>query len=121
VEAAPVTEDREGLISMLAGGARRATDGQLVVAVVVGLMGVLAILLWALDWWRWALPLVCVAAFGGWGISDRILRERGAEEATSAGRAVLVAARWMTAAIGGCALGAAGLAFMAQALGLMKS
>jgi hypothetical protein len=117
-----VTENRESLFAVLAGGARRATDGQLVLAVVAGLTGGTAILLWALAWWRWSLPLAAVAAFGGWGIFDRVARERAALQGQgSGGLRALIAARWLTAALGGCATVAAGLALMAQALGLMKS
>jgi hypothetical protein len=122
METSTVTENRESLFAVLAAGARRATDGQLVLAVVAGLTGGTAILLWALSWWRWTLPLVGVAAFGGWGIFDRVARERATSQGPGfGGYRVLFAARWLTALLGGCALVAAGLVFMAQALGLMKS
>lgn len=116
-----MTENPESVVAMLAGGARRATDGQLVLALAGGVLGALAIILWALAWWRWSLPLICVACFGGWGICDRIVREGAAGEGPFAARRVFLAARWVTAAIGCTALAAAGLAFMAQVLGLMKS
>jgi hypothetical protein len=122
VEAATVTENRESLFGVLAAGARRASDGQLVLAVVAGLTGATAIPLWALAWWRWSLPLVAVAAFGGWGIFDRVAHERAIAQGPGfGGHRALGVARWVTAALGGCAVVAAGLLFMGQALGLMKS
>lgn len=63
--------DGETLFQLLASLARRASDGRLATAAAVGIAGIVAITLFRPGWWRLALPLVCVAAFGAWGIADR--------------------------------------------------
>lgn len=57
--------------------ARAATDGRLVLDVASGLFVAIAIAAWHPR--MWLLPFsaaVCFAAYGGWGIADRELRER---------------------------------------------
>jgi len=79
VESAPGEAAGENLPRFLMRRARQASDGRLVLDVVVGLAAILLALLWQPSWW---LPLVsgalCFVSFGLWGITDRVLRERGA-------------------------------------------
>jgi len=113
-----VTHGTENLLELLAGVARRASDGRLVLAAALGLMGVVAIALMAPDWWRWTFPLVSMASFGAWGIADRIVHEQpisgaGASRWTGALRTLC----WGAASIGLLAALGSGLLFMAGALG----
>lgn len=113
-----ITHRSENLFELLAGIARRASDGRLVLAVAIGLIGIVAIALAAPDWWRWTFPLISLASFGAWGIADRIVHEQpfvGAD--ASRGTSALVALCWGAACIGLLAALGSGLLFMAGALG----
>lgn len=87
------------LFAMLAGRARRASDG--VLAVLAGIGGVAAVALVAVRpaWWAFALPLVSAGAFGLWGILERATAERGAQRSARYDRA-MGAVQWAVAALG---------------------
>ncbi|MGI8496422.1 MAG: hypothetical protein ACR2OG_02405 [Gemmatimonadaceae bacterium] len=94
--------------------ARQASDGRLVLDVVIGLALLLATLLWEPAWW---LPLVsgalCFVFFGLWGITDRVLRERGTASGTVPH--ALRLARGVVTALGALAT----IAFLLSLAGLM--
>jgi diamine N-acetyltransferase len=104
-------EGSETLYDLLAGAARRATDAQLAFACGAGLLGIGGIALLRPGWWVVALPLMCVASFGAWGIADR---ERGAG---GRGGAALAAVRVIAAAVGTAAAVAIGGVVMAKVIG----
>ena len=128
MEDAPLTrsetpEAGEHLFALLARGARRASDAQLAAAVILGLLGVGAIVSRpSATWWKLLFPFACLAAFGAWGIADRVARERAAVQGPAfTGRGALAAARWVTLGIGVLAALATGLLAMGEALGVIKS
>jgi hypothetical protein len=61
---------------LLAGAARRASDGLLALLTGCGLVVTAVLLMVEPDRWQLALPALVVAAFGGWGILDRVADER---------------------------------------------
>jgi len=62
---------------LLATRARAASDGRLVVDVIIGAAAMTAALVWRPFAWVALLSAgCCFAAFGAWGITDRILHER---------------------------------------------
>jgi hypothetical protein len=74
----PALRPDASLSEFLAARARAASDGRLVVDVIVGCCGALAVSAWRPIGWLALLGIsLCLAAFGGWGIADRELRERG--------------------------------------------
>jgi len=87
------------LFAMLAGKARRASDG--VLASLAGIGGLVALSLTAMrpSWWAFALPLVSAGAFGVWGILERATAERETPRSAGYDRAV-EAAQWIAATIG---------------------
>jgi hypothetical protein len=102
----------ETLAAVVSARARRATDGQLVVAVAVGLTSAVAIGIFWPGWWRLALPLVSLAAFGVWGIADR-----SAGRPAGASQRVLAALRWTAVVIGTLSIVTFVLALTATAIG----
>jgi len=64
-------ERGETIFDVLASGARGASDGALAACTAIGIAGIAAIALFAPGWWRLALPLASLAAFGAWGIAER--------------------------------------------------
>ena len=110
--------DAEHIFALVAKAARRASDGQLVMAAAAGIAGAAVIGLLAPSWWFAALPLLCIGSFGVWGIAERTAAEReengGAE---FAGRRTLAAIRVSAAAIGTLAAALAILWLAAMALG----
>lgn len=62
---------RRTLSEIMATGAGRAEFGRLFTATMVGTFGALAVLLVMPAWWIVSTPLICVAAFAGWGIAAR--------------------------------------------------
>jgi len=67
----------ESLPEFLSGEARKASEGQLAVAVTFGVIVALVALLWRPAGWTFLLAsgLTC-GAFGAWGIADRLLGEQ---------------------------------------------
>jgi hypothetical protein len=124
---APVlTEDRESrsdpdaehIFALVAKLARRASDGQLVVAAAAGIAGAAAIGFLAPSWWFAALPLLCIGSFGVWGIAERTASERLERIGPAfVGRRALAAVRIAAAAIGTLAAVLALLTVAAMALG----
>ena len=87
------------LFAMLAGKARRSSDG--VLALLAGVGGIAAVALVATRpaWWAFALPLVSAGAFGIWGILERATAERATPRGAGYDRTV-GAAQWIVAVIG---------------------
>lgn len=71
-----IDHDGEHVFALVAKLARRASDGQLVAAAILGIAAAATIGLLAPRWWFAALPLLCVGSFGVWGIADRTAAER---------------------------------------------
>lgn len=93
-------ESQATLPAMLAGRARAASDGRLVLDVLGGVLAASALALWRPPAWLLLFgAAVCFAAFGFWGIADRELRERSASPA-SRGVWTLEAARWVSGLVG---------------------
>jgi type VI protein secretion system component VasF len=73
----PALRPDASLPEFLAARARAASDGRLVVDVIVGCCAALGVAVWQPLGWLVLLGVsVCLAAFGAWGIVDRELRER---------------------------------------------
>ncbi|HEX7979070.1 MAG TPA: hypothetical protein VF461_10735 [Gemmatimonadaceae bacterium] len=73
----PAVRPDASLPEFLAARARAASDGRLVVDVIVGCGAALAVAVWQPVGWITLLGVaVSLAAFGAWGIIDRELRER---------------------------------------------
>ena len=110
--------DGETIFSLVAQLARRATDGQLVVAAGVGIVVAAVIGLIRPSWWFVALPFLCIGSFGIWGIAERTFAERRARLGVGfAGERALVGIRVAAAVIGTLAGTLALLALVARAIG----
>jgi hypothetical protein len=73
----PALRPDASLPEFLAARARAASDGRLVVDVIVGCCAAVGVAVWQpLGWLVLFGASVCLAAFGAWGIVDRELRER---------------------------------------------
>jgi hypothetical protein len=73
-----VRATNDDLFHVLASRARATSDGALVLVVLVGFTATIVLAVWRPAAWMVLGSLgVCVAAFGGWGIADRELVERG--------------------------------------------
>jgi hypothetical protein len=113
-----VTDDGENLFALVARLARRASDGQLVVAAAAGVASAAIVGLLLPDWWLLALPLLCVGSVGVWGIAERTSAEREARLGpTYGGRRTLAGVRITAAVIGTLAGALALLALVARAIG----
>jgi hypothetical protein len=64
-------DDGENIFVLVAHVARRATDGQLVLAAGVGIVAAVIVGLLQPGLWLVALPLLCIGSFGVWGIAER--------------------------------------------------
>ena len=64
------------LLAFLAAGARAQTDGTLALCAGVGLVVAAVAVVFVPSWAPLALSALAVAAFGGWGIADRVAAER---------------------------------------------
>jgi hypothetical protein len=96
----PALRPDASLPEFLAARARAASDGRLVVDVIVGCGAALAVAVWRPTGWVTLLGVaVCLAAFGAWGIVDRELRERVGAPRTRIVRMLLVV-RVVAAGIG---------------------
>jgi hypothetical protein len=114
----PNDQESENVFALVAQLARRASDGQLVVAAGVGIASAAIIGLLRPSWWLAALPLLCVGSFGIWGIAERTAAERQARLGPAfVGRGTLAAIRITAAVIGTVAGVLALLAIVARAIG----
>ena len=94
-------EDGESIFALVAQLARRASDGQLVVAAAIGVVAATLVGLVRPDLWFLALPLLCLGSFGVWGIAERTGAERDARLGSNyAGRHVLTSLRLTAAVVG---------------------
>ena len=111
-------DEGENIFSVVAALARRATDGQLVLAAATGIASAALIGLVRPTWWFLALPLLCVGSFGVWGIAERTTAERVARLGPSfPGQRALAGVRAAAAAVGTLAGLLALLTLVARALG----
>jgi hypothetical protein len=117
-----MTDDGESVFALAAGLARRASDGQLVVAAAIGIVAAAVVgLVWP-SWWFVALPLLCIGSFGVWGIAERTSMERLARQGPAFGGRRALAGVRMTAAVVGTLAGTLTLlAIVARAVGTWKS
>jgi hypothetical protein len=105
------------LSEFLVARARSASDGRLVLDVVAGSLLALGLATWRpTGWISLVAALLCLVAFGLWGITDRELRER-AQDAPSAIIGVLRAARATVTLVGGLAAVTALFASLGLVLG----
>ena len=119
---AGIDRDGEHVFALVAKLARRASDGQLVLAATIGIAAAVTIGLLAPAWWFVALPLLCVGSFGVWGIADRTAAERFERIGPSfAGRRTLAAVRITAAAVGTMAASLALLTLTMIAIGTWRS
>jgi hypothetical protein len=109
-------ESEVNLVDFLTSRARRASDTRLVLDAAIGLVAALIALIWRPAGWHLIVSAaLCFAAFGGWGITDRELRESGVAAAHSIGALkMLRITRAIAASVG--TLGAA--AFLVGLLGV---
>lgn len=112
-------DDGPSIFDLLAQRARRTTDGRLVADAGAGLVVVIAAALWHFRGWHLALfAALCIAAYGSWGITDRILAEHAAAGLAPAREdAMLRMVRGTAAAVGTLSGIALLLAVFAAALG----
>ena len=111
-----------GLLEYLAARARRASDARLALDVGGGLLA-LAYASWRrpTGWLVLAAVATCFAAYGGWGMADRELRERYPAASGQAGARVLQALRAVLVVLGGTAVLAAIAGVAGLALGTIIS
>jgi hypothetical protein len=112
-------ESEVNLSEFLSARARSVSDARLVLDAAVGLVVAVVALIWRpAGWYFIASAALCFAAFGGWGIADRELRERY-EDVANTGTALraLRFARATSATLGGLAAGALLIELLGVALG----
>ena len=121
-EPRPRDDDGGSIFALAAQLARRASDGQLVVAAAVGILAVSLVGFVRPDLWWVGLPLVCVGSFGVWGIAERTATERTARLGPDfGGRRALTSLR-LTAAVLGTLSGVMTLlVIVARMVGTWKS
>jgi len=94
-------EDGENVFALAARLARRASDGQLVVAAAAGILAASLVGLVRPNLWWVGLPLVCVGSFGVWGIAERTATERTTRLGPDfGGRRALTSIRLTAAVVG---------------------
>ena len=115
-------DDGESVFALAARLARRASDGQLVVAAAAGILAASVVGFVRPDLWWVGLPLVCVGSFGVWGIAERTATERIARLGPDfGGRRALTSLR-LTAAVVGTLSGVLTLlVIVARMVGTWKS
>jgi len=115
-------DDGENVFALAARLARRASDGQLVVAAAAGILAASLVGFARPDLWWVGLPLVCVGSFGVWGIAERTAAERTARLGPDfGGRRTLTSVR-LTAAVVGTLSGVMTLlVIVARMVGTWKS
>jgi hypothetical protein len=118
----PHTDDGESVFALIAQLARRASDGQLVIAAAVGISAAAIVGLVRPGLWFVALPLLCVGSFGIWGIAERTAAERLTRLGPDyGGRRALAGIRIAAAVVGTVSGTLALLAVVARAIGTWKS
>jgi hypothetical protein len=116
------TDDGESLFALVAQLARRASDGQLVIAAAIGIVTAALVGLVRPDWWFIALPLLSVGCFGIWGIAERTVAERTARLGPDFGGRLALASVRLTAAVLGTLSGTLTLlVIVARMVGTWKS
>jgi hypothetical protein len=112
-------ESEVNLSQFLSARARGVSDARLVLDAAVGIVVAVVALIWRpAGWYFIASAALCFAAFGGWGIADRELRERhGEASATGTAVRVLRLAQVITATVGALAAGALLIELLGVALG----
>ena len=116
------TDDGESIFALVAHLARRASDGQLVIASVVGISAAAIVGLVRPSLWFVALPLLCIGSFGIWGIAERTASERLTRLGPDfAGRRALAGVRVAAAVVGTLSGTLALLTVVARAIGTWKS
>ena len=94
-------EDGESIFALAAQLARRASDGQLVIAAAIGIVAAIVVVLVRPGVWYIGLPLLSVGSFGVWGIAERTAAERGERLGPDfAGRYALASVRLTAAVVG---------------------
>jgi hypothetical protein len=115
-------DDGESIFALTAQLARRASDGQLVIAAAIGILAAAIVGLVAPQWWFIALPLLSVGSFGIWGITERTVAERAARFGPDfSGRLALVSVRLAAAVIGTLSGTLTLLVIVARMVGTWKS
>ena len=118
----PRDEDGASIFALTAQLARRASDGQLVVAAAIGIAAAALVGLIRPDLWFLGLPLLCVGSFGVWGIAERTTVERTARlGADFGGRRALAGVRVSAAIIGTLCGTLTLLTVVARMIGTWKS
>ena len=94
-------DDGENVFALAARLARRASDGQLVIAAAAGILAASVAGFVRPDLWWIGLPLVCMGSFGVWGIAERTATERTARLGPDfGGRRALTSIRLTAAVVG---------------------
>ena len=115
-------DDGENVFALAARLARRASDGQLVVAAAVGILAASLVGFVRPDLWWVGLPLVCVGSFGVWGIAERTATERTARLGPDfGGRRALTSLRRTAAVVGTLSGVMTLLVIVARMVGTWKS
>jgi hypothetical protein len=115
-------EDGENVFALVAQLARRASDGQLVVAAAIGIIAAVLVGLVRPDLWFLGLPFLCVGSFGTWGIAERTETERAARLGPNfGGRRALAGVRASAAIVGTLSATLTLLAGVARMIGTWKS
>ena len=118
----PHADDGESIFAVVAQLARRASDGQLVIAAAVGVSAAAIVGLLRPSLWFVALPLLSIGSFGIWGIAERTASERLTRLGPDfGGRRALVGVRVAAAVVGTLSGTLALLAVVARAIGTWKS
>jgi hypothetical protein len=118
----PGNVDGDSIFAVVAQLARRASDGQLVLAAAAGIAAAAIVGLVRPDWWFVALPLLCIGSFGVWGIAERTAAERLARLGPDFGGRRALASVRMTAAVVGTLSGTLTLlVIVARMVGTWKS
>ena len=121
-EQRPRDDDGESIFAVVAHLARRASDGQLVLAAAAGIATAAIVGLARPDWWLLALPLLSVGSFGVWGIAERTSAERLARLGPDFGGRRALASVRLTAAVVGTLSGTLTLlTVVARMVGTWKS
>lgn len=121
-ELRPHTDDGESVFALVAQLARRASDGQLVIAGAVGISAAVIVGLVRPRLWLVALPLLCIGSFGIWGVAERTASERLTRLGPDfAGRRALAGVRMAAAVVGTVSGVVALLAVVGTAIGTWKS
>ena len=107
------------LLQFLSARARGASDARLALDAAIGLVVAVIVVIWRPPGWYFVASAgLCFAAFGGWGIADRELREHQVQASRSVGALrLLQLARVITATLGAFAAGALLIGLLGVALG----